>query len=717
MLFRMRWSKYPTFEDFDHITDHFRVWHFLTAGRLFQALMTSMYMLSRRDNVFERRELLRLYSFFGTTSIYFYASPRGDELLFQSIHTGISNTEIEEDVSKALLDRREPDNRTWFHTLHWKLQRERRSVQIGQWLSIIRQSLPINPTYLSGIDWSWLDEILPKVRIVPFRVSTDGPYALLLRDVEEKRRDSTTLRTAIEPYAVGLSCEDFVNWLISTYDKWAVSFVRYFLTPENIMLLGLAPNMMAALSERISALEACVAAFEFSDLLTEEQLEQEQQTLISALMLLTVSANQFEIPWDTFRRDVDDRQADNFNAYVAMRSGDQVESPQPDGTTVYPYRFSNGRVIRYTLKTSLAPLVVVLCGVIDSFLEHPSYGLEAILSTRFRHDTLRREYVFTFDSLSNSYIPGVVPNEQKNIIDVLSEPFLQNLDTWLFDRVQTNRPGFEKAIFDCTPSQEQLDELLVKIGRPDSISGVVDPAIDWLSDKIFEQLATARRLFIEEFHPSSIEVVNATAEALGHSSDIDASIVGRVCSAVQSTLFRRTEELAEWFKTPDQASQKPLTLTEIKMAVEGRFEQYVRSGTLKIALSNCEEAKYELPAEKVRLYFDLLSEVVQNAIKYGGKQVTRVRIRPFRSPGLWGFTYSSAASADLTWQRIVSGHRYLSLSDALFREGNSGLDKIGAIAASISETEVELIAERRKHSFHLQIPLGKKAGVSDGGGE
>lgn len=710
ILCRMRWSRYPEVEDFDYITQFTRTWRFSDGGRFMHALLTSMYMLPRRDEIFETREVQRMFYAANCLTSYVYGSPRGDRFLrSHALRATSSPDEIERSVSVALSVRAEAPDRTWFHAVHWKLRSARDEGQLKRWLRIARETFPVSPTFLTGVDWAWLERMIHAVRIAPFRATSDGPYALLLRDVEEHRRDSTVLRTAVEPQTTSRTCRQFVEWMIDEYGHWAAAFVKYLLTPENIMLLGLAPNMMAALSERIAALEYCAKAFDFTDLLTELQLRQEQQTLTSALMLLNVNASQFEIPWERFRRDVAERERDSFNGYSAMRRGDKTLSVITDHRTPYPHLFSNRQVVQYSILVSQTPLAIVIFGIIDLFIQHPSYGIEAILSTRFRHDTLRREFVSVLSALEASYMPGVVAQEQKRIIAAASSEVFDALGDWLQARVQTLRPGVDGALFDLTPSSDELNALLRRTIGLDALDEIVSVLIDWLGGRLEVQLDAARQSFRSEFLTEALSAVAKATAAVGADHDIDASVVARVTAAVNASVTRRTEELVDWFRAADPAAQQSLTLMEIKLAVEGRFERFVAADQLRITLSDCEDAMHQLPSDKVRFYFDLLSEIVQNAIKYGGVGKIRIRIYPIRAGKLWGFVYSSSASLNDPWSRTISGHKYMSLSDSLFREGNSGLDKIAALAASIVEADVEIAVIRRKRSFHLTIPIAMDA--------
>lgn len=702
---RMRWSRYPDPADFDLVSSFSRSWNFMEAGRLFAALMMSMYMVPRQPALSERRHLIRLHRFAGRTTPYLWAAPRGQWLMRKQMSAGGQWLGADLRAGIELDKQLNSEGRTWFQGVHWQLEKAERLGRVREWLSLVRKYFPIRPQYLTGIDWQWVDRVLPIARIAPFRQSPDGAYALLLRDIQEQQRDTTLLRTSIEPLRRNLSCSDFIDNLINEYGASSVAFVRFFLTPENIMLLSLAPNMTAALSERISALERCATEFKFSELLTEDQLRQEQQTLTSALMLMNVNANQFDIPWDSFKRDATNRQRDNFETHIALKLGNKTNAIINDHTVLYAHRFPNGQVKNFSLSSMWSTLAVVVLGTINAFMDHPTYGIEAILSTRFRHDTMRREFVFAFSELERSHIPGVVPAEQRELIGELSDALLAELDRWLFTHVQTIRPGFDRAFFDFSPEPEELNALVLSLRSAEAIDEVLEAVISWLTSRLEEQLAIARKDFVENLPTLFAAAVAKRASELQKETVSDPLIIGRVASAVSGAASRRVESLVEWFKMPGQGAQASLSFAEIAAAVEGRYERFVIDGRLTISTTESPETSAELGPDKVRFYFDLVSEVVQNAVKYSNKDKARVRLSPFKDGKTWGIVFSSSAARDQPKSIAISGNPYLSLSDALFREGNSGLEKIAALSASIVGQEITITARRGRAGFHLAVPL------------
>lgn len=207
-----------------------------------------------------------------------------------------------------------------------------------------------------------------------------------------------------------------------------------------------------------------------------------------------------------------------------------------------------------------------------------------------------------------------------------------------------------------------------------------------------------------------VKAVQSSSAATAQFHDCAQTNMSRLVSAVTDTAVRSSEALIEWFKRPDDRAQKSLTFGQVKSAVEGRFERQVVSHRLHVALASGPLAETELVPEKVKLYFDLLSEIVNNALKYDGRERTRIRITPYVDEDIWGFTYSSLCSEVDVWDRAVKGDPYQSLSDALFRDSNSGLDKIAAISASITGAPATILAEKRRRAFHLRVPIGLMSG-------
>lgn len=706
-LARMRWSRYPEESDFISITGSARTWAFLDGGRLFAALLSAMYMVTRADELVETRHLNRLHAAVRRSTPFLWGAPRGFGLLRRQMRAD-PRAWLGADLhaGAALRRRAQAEDRSWFSSAHWELQKHERVIQVRKWLAEIRARFHVRPRYLTGIDWSWLDKVIPICRVAPFQETADGPLALLLRDIEQQSEDPTMLRTALEVQVQGRGCRDFTNHLIATYGIDAPGFVRFFLTPENILTLGLAPNMTAALSDRIEALELCASRIGFGELLSLDQLEAEQKTLTASLMLLNISSAQFDVPWSSFARDAVERQKDSFEAHIAFRNASKALEIATDLQTPYPFRYVNGRAIEYVMRSSRINLGVFIIGVVDAFYDHPSYGLEAILSTRFRHDTLRREVKSALDELASSYIPGVTNHDQEEVIGRVGDPALEVVDDWLFRRMQTVRPGAPDALFDFVPTQEQLGALMIELEPFDTVEGAVEKLSSWLLKRLDDQLDNARQGFAMECFPRVLTSVERSRKDVALDGMIDSEVSDKVASGIVGALTRRFEQLGEWFRTPADAAQPELSYFQIKQAVDGRFEQPVSTGKLEVQAPTCAEMGRAVPAHSVRLFFDLLSEVYNNALKYSGLEVTRVTMSAGSDEGNgWTLEIISDAAPGECWNEAVEGHPYISVSEAITREGNSGLAKISSLAATLRQEAGVVTAERRAESFSVRMDL------------
>ncbi len=107
--------------------------------------------------------------------------------------------------------------------------------------------------------------------------------------------------------------------------------------------------------------------------------------------------------------------------------------------------------------------------------------------------------------------------------------------------------------------------------------------------------------------------------------------------------------------------------------------------------------------------FDLLREVFAAALDHSGGYAARVRMQPRTEAGVSGFLFSNLTSCEPAFRVEVSGDPYQSLDDVIFREGDSGLPKIAALAATVVGQSVTVIAERRPRSFHLFVPFSSHA--------
>lgn len=702
-LARMRGSAYPIPDDFDYLTSSFRKWRFTEAGRLGNAFLTALYMVPRTSRIYEARDFFRMVMFLGEVNPFIATSPSADLALSSSLLAGEA-ARIEELCDQNIRPSAEYADRMWIKAVHWSLREPRRRGQVTKWTHAVRANIRIRPSFLTGIDWAWIDSVLLQSRLAPFSGNPAGVYVLLLMKIEELDRDTTALRTAMEPLIRGMNLTALVEWLKVEFGEEATAFVRYFLTPEVILLLRLAPNETAAIAGRVSALESCVRTFRFTDLLSLTLYEQEAKTLTTALLLLNINSGQFEIPWGIFRRDVVATQSDLYETISSLASHRNAVSLLTTGRVTTPHQYRNGKVVSYTLPNISWPIGQLVISIIEEFLQHPSFGLEVLLSTRFRHDTLKREIINVTDQIGELLIAGVPSVTQLELIKKLSATLSVDVDAWLDRRLHTKRPARPSGLFDVIPDNDDLTQIVKTLTSLQRFDEMIDAVIEWIRRRLDEQLLCAREIFQTEFACIVQESIAKQRDAV--SVGYRVSDVQRVASALDNALSRRINELVEWFKGSVGEERPPLTFSELKKAADGLFETAISKREFFAVLASCSSADRRISPSKVRLCFDVISELYSNAWKHSGPATTRIRIRPFVSGQLVGFVFSNLTvfSEEESEVRIL-GEQYTSSTDAIFREGNSGLAKIAALAATLIEKKAELVAYRRARSFHVVVPI------------
>lgn len=709
-LIKMCRSQYPSATDHELMVARLTKWRFTEAGRFLNGLFNAFYMVPRRETLIERREALRLVGYLRGYCPFVASVPAGDDIVTLGLlKSEISDGEILLRSAATIAEPSTYRRRHWINAAQFHLREPRATPRLGLWMAMVRRFFDVRPAYITGIDWEWLTRLMELVRIGPFYGNVDGCFVLLLQFVEDKAGGLDKLKTAIEPLATAnSSITAFVQWLIDTYTDQATAFARFLLTPEIILRLRLAPNYTAALSSRLAALRTCVRVTGFSDLLTEQQYEVESRTLTSAIMLKRVGGAQFSIAWEVLRRDVLTEEAITFESVRPFIGAADSNPILGRARIEVPYSFRNGAVAKYSLENRQWPLAVVQLQIIEAFLRHPSTGLELILSTRFRHDTLRREFARALDHLSTMRIPGVFADEQREIVSGIGAAIYPAVSGWLDERMQTKRAGHEGALFDVVPTQTELIELVTGAESTVDLSGLIDSVFSWLKNRLEPQVAHAANEFRTEFARRVEDALTVFATAKRATSPRPEQF-DKVIAAARTMIQHTTQELVTWFSTGGDHQKPSMSIAEIKLAVDGLYEQERASNRLRVTGANSAGASMTLPAEETRLFFDLLDEVVANATKYSHRQRTHVRVSVCLKPNgrYLRFSSLSGPAQNSAWK--VAGEKYLTTSEAIFGERGSGLPKIAALAATLNNRPLEVDAVQRAGSFHLIMPMDEPA--------
>jgi hypothetical protein len=448
-----------------------------------------------------------------------------------------------------------------------------------------------------------------------------------------------------------------------------------------------------------------VRTFNFNTLITSEQFQQESRLLTATIHRRRADAEKVEIAWGVFRRDVLEKEKDSYDTYVSLKETHLNRPPLlSDAKLVSPHRFRNGKVVKYEFRNRDWPLLMLVVSVIDAFTHHPGIGLEVTLSQRFRHDTLQREFEDVFERAKSDFMPGILKVSQGKIVAHFEDPLLEIIRAWMAKYIHSVRPGRDTALFDLAPDQDEMKKLLESLSDLPHFPAVVDTLVDWMQAKLNLQLASAEEKFEGELAQSLECKVAERRDELTFLGNLRASDVIRVASAINSGLQRKIDHLKSWFSVQNVAMRVPLTIGEVKWAVDGVFETQLNSERLEVVMHSGALGGLILRPTQIRMLFDLLSEVYNNCLK-NNPEKGHIRIWSSPGPGFAVMHFSSPAPTAAKREFEIQGKRYESLDDSIFREGNSGLQKIAALAASLNGRDCSIRVKRSEKAFHLSIPI------------
>jgi len=723
VLCNMRASQYPSPREFQYVTADAAAWAFIDGGRLITALLRSMYMIDRVQKDIEARDALRLILAFGAVTPLIASVPSGMLLVrrLAAMGFGLEQTPDKIELDTDIVIRSLPvrDDRVWINLLQWDLRRLEESGRTEQWLRHVRSETKLRPSYLTGINWHWVEEIIDLHRLRPFR-SFDGAYLFIHMELE-RQSDPLRLRLILDPLLRELSFGDAVNRIVAEFGTAAPAIVRRYLTTQNMLASGQAPNYVAALDQRVRALEVCIKAYNFGPLLTEEVYEGEVRTLTAELLLTDVNAGKFEVPWATFRKDANSSHEDLLLAVDSLRARSDRDAAMTELTET-PISFPNGASERYKVRQRDRALFSLVIDLIKAYLQHPAFGLEVILSGRFRHNNLLQELWSAMAETNAATIPGVSGFAQDELIGGYRDAAETFVDQWCSVHMQTRRPDKPQALFNLVPTQREMDALLERAAHEPVTTGVVDVVIAWIQDTLRTQVAAAQESFCTTFRQelaATFGLVRDTqAEALAASRAAETSFrpqdITKVHGAVNDAVMRRVDTLAGWFDGVDSEPTETISLADLSVAVEALFENMLNGKSLKADVD--EQARQVLfKPDDVKIAFDLLREVYFNALRHGRGGEVRLTVQRSGAdsaatavPLAYLFT-NKAEQTDDIGQQLFQGNRYSAATDAVLREGNSGRAKIAASAATLIGRDTTVLCVRNADTYTLEVPLRPEA--------
>ncbi len=705
-LIEFRWSRYPDPAHFEELNSYHRRFAMLNSARLVRFIATSLFLFEREEPDRERLILLQGALLTGVWSPFSISGPQGFSVLSAArVPMSLSPSEAINRTGSVLTSEAEKrGDRIWIKAANWSLMTLQAEGRISAWAASAREKFPIwiQPRYLSGLDWYWLSGVIEVLGMRSLVGNLDMVYVLFLKQLEQFRRESMPLRVAIEPFLRSAkSMEDISEWLHENLKGNTIAFVRFFLNADTILKLRLTDNYMAAVSARLDLFERAVRKYRFTPGVFEEaDLEREQGVLTAMLCRMSVGARQFEIGWDALRDHAIERTRDAYVAYetISQAMSDEVMANTRRSST---FQYANGATADYEARNRDWPLVLLIAGVIETFLTHPTTGIEAILSTRIRHDHFRREYENAIHEVEISTISGSSQSQTRHYAKELTPALYREIQRWLDTRMHNRRKDKPQAFFNFVPTKKEMT-LLLDEAINKSFDDIVTLVFEWTKPRLDMQLAKARLSLSKELAPALEKKIPGTRGDVSGGKD---NVASRVADAVAASVSRRTRDLDEWFKVPDGDRDQSLSVNEVLIAVRQRFRMHQSSGRLEWRELPQDVATRIVAPKHIRHLYDLFSEIVHNALKHSKKTKTVIRIGKLGGSKTDQIIVTNNRGGSTRRDEEITGHPFQSVHDTLFGEGKSGLKKIAYLSASIRNTSTNVAVRESKYHFHLAIPI------------
>jgi hypothetical protein len=702
----MRSAPYPNPEQFSLMLGVLSVWAFVDGGRLAGALMRSLYMVDRTRQELEGRDVLRLASLFGGVNTFISTGPSAIPVLRRVMPSLVFDFDalgkLEREAAAALAGV-DPDQRLWINLLQWKLRGLEESGKVQKWLETVRSEAKLRPLYLTGINWPWVHEVLEQQKLKAFR-SFDGAYLLLIAELE-LQGDPQRLKLVLDKLLRGQTTDQAVITLIDEYGEFAPALVARYLTTANLLTSGRASNHFAALNQRIEALETCIRHLGFNATLPREMYESETRVLTTELLLLNVNAGKFEIPWDLFASNAEENHRDQYNAFSKLRSPSSEDSLSALIDT--PRLFRNGHKEDYRYRRNDGFLFQLVVQIVEDFLEHPAFGLEIILSSRFRHNNLLQELHTAITTVGASAIHPVTPANAKRLSGEYRHAVERALFQWCSSALQSRRKEKPDALFHLIPNAEEVNAIVRKAARGEELREVISIVIEWIKDRLRPQVDKAGKVFVKEMKIKLKEIFSHLLEDQISKCDntYRPDDARKVHSAVLDALLRRIDTLQAWFDGVDTQTAAPVSLAQLAQATETLFENVLPDREIETEPDLESTAATFLPAE-VKVAFDLVREISFNALKHGAEPKVKLKIQRLNGASPVTFVFSnSVGDGAADGEGEVCGTQYMSEDEALKREGNSGRLKIAASAATLLRREVAIKWVLHEGRYALSVPM------------
>ena len=706
ILPNMRFQEVPDPLQFQFAVRSHALWSFTDAGRFVGALLRSIYMVNRTDRAIEARDLLRLIGAAECVTPFIASAPSAmmvvNNLSRILPSSQIDPESIEKRTDRTFAERRPFVDRLWINDLQWQLSSLEKEGRIDEWIRFASSNTKLRPSYLTGINWHWVEEVIAERRIRPFK-SFAGAYVLLLMELEAPSH-AQRLRLALKPLIGGKTFEDAVDLLLANFGQAAPAVVQRSLTTKNILALGFAQDHIAAMHMRVSALEKVILSHGFGALLTQELYESEVKALTAELSLSSINAGKFEVPWDSFRKDTGERNRDLFLAVQSL--GPEDNPDRMSALIEVPTVFPGGRKETYRVRADRLALFHLIVSVFEGYLQHPAFGLEVILSARFRHNNLVQEIWSAIATVGAATIPSVPGNVRKALVRDYRAAVEEVVDAWCGEYMQTNRPTKPKGMFDIIPDEREMAELVRLSSEAEGLLAVTDLVIESIKSKLRTQIRDASRQFVETLGEMLRLKCDQVAQAQTEDAQYRAADVGKVASTLLDAIQRRLDDLTAWFDGIDDSSVDSIEMEALVAAIETIFENVFPDRPLQIEIDESIK-KTVFAREEVKIAFDMIREIFTNAVRHGTGSTVAIAITESANDTST-VVFSNDAIGSEPCDTWIPGSRFEILDQTIVKDIKSGSAKIAAMSAAICQSDVRIRMHSDGKRYSLELPIEKK---------
>ncbi len=703
----VRREPYPNVVDFDNVLIMIHAWRFTEAGRMLKGYCAAIFMFPRSDWPSEYKDFCALTEFFGSANAFILTSPGLANFPWRADIFEDDWEDVDLFLRRSVLDVTDYTDRCWIKALQYKASILQREARILAWIDTIEHHSKITRSYICGADWNWLEAVLDKQKVHPFKGNLKAAYVFLLKDIENGELHHEVVKSILRPIAENCTLLDFLKILMQAYGAKSTAFIFHFLTQENILRLSLAFSEIEALAGRINALTIAIQAFGFCEVVTEDIYEDELKYLTAAISYKRISASEFEVPWSSFCSEQLPATKDLYDPiqHFSKRKQSGV-FVLGEAKTENRVSFPNGVTVSYTLKNFQWATAYLIIEVVRNFMQHPGYGLEAILGTRLRHNIMVREFEECLDNLAEANIPGVLKRVAKEIVLECRDEVKDKVANWVDIYLHSHRDTKPFGLFSVIPDQEEMASLIARLENHDDQRDLVVKIVDWLQVRLRSNLSNARDCIQQTLLPTLMEALTDLKEILKRNDANRAADIERVLSASSAEVKRAADRVFGWFEWPSERNEPFLSLNEVWNAVDGRFEKYLSQGAIQVRFPSQAVLDIRVARENVRMLFDIFSELYFNAIKYMDKQHTTLRISLSRIEGNEFLVISNKCNdKNGEFHNVIAGSMYQNIREHVTRVGETGLLRIAGSYATVARKNIEILSVKRNGYFHAALPM------------